>query len=93
MGTPASASVVAAKREAFLVGTTEQLVGNGTRPYIYRGNIAPLTADREVLEALGEASIAIAREFGLVGFNGLDFVIDGSTPYVLEVNPRPTGAM
>lgn len=92
-GTPASASVVATGEEAWLVGTTEQLVGDGKRPYIYRGNIAPLTADREVLEAVEEASLAIAREFGLVGFNGLDFMIDGATPYVLEVNPRPTGAM
>ncbi|MBI4344618.1 MAG: ATP-grasp domain-containing protein [Euryarchaeota archaeon] len=92
-GTPASASVVATGGEAWLVGTTEQLVGDGKRPYIYRGNIAPLKADGEVLEAMEETSIAITRGFGLVGYNGLDFMIVGATPYVLEVNPRPTGAM
>ena len=92
-GTLASASVVATGGEAWLVGTTEQLVGDGKRPYIYRGNIAPLAADGEVLEAMEETSIAIAREFELVGYNGLDFMIDGATPYVLEVNPRPTGAI
>lgn len=92
-GTPASTSVVATGGEAWLVGTTEQLVGDGKRPYIYRGNIAPLAADGEVLEAMEETSIAIAREFGLVGYNGLDFMIVGATPHVLEVNPRPTGAM
>ncbi|MGH8630643.1 MAG: ATP-grasp domain-containing protein, partial [Burkholderiales bacterium] len=30
---------------------------------------------------------------GLTGLNGIDFVLDGDTPYVLEINPRPTATV
>ena len=32
---------------------------------------------------------ALTESFGLVGLNGIDFIVQNSIPFLLEVNPRP----
>ena len=36
-----------------------------------------------------EAIEALTESFGLVGLNGIDFIVQNSIPFLLEVNPRP----
>ena len=36
---------------------------------------------------------AVTEAFGLVGLNGIDFVLREGEPYVLEINPRYSASM
>jgi predicted ATP-grasp superfamily ATP-dependent carboligase len=62
-------------------------------PYCYGGAVT--CADL----ALGVATLVtqwvdrLVAASGLKGINGLDFVVDGDLPFVLEVNPRPTATI
>jgi len=97
-GVAASVSVVADGEEAVGVSANEQLIGTdwlGGTGFRYCGNISPLdpsidaSAKREMMD-IGEE---IAVRLGLVGSNGIDFIITESGPVVLEVNPRFQGSL
>ena len=98
-GTPGSASFVAGSGRAALLGVTEQLAGFrelGGSAFRYGGNIAG--PPRRVLPGpalaiLERAGGAIARHFDLRGLFGVDFILHGGVPYLLEVNPRYTASM
>lgn len=40
-----------------------------------------------------DAALALTRALGLVGLNGIDFVVDGQDWWLLELNPRPTATL
>jgi predicted ATP-grasp superfamily ATP-dependent carboligase len=42
---------------------------------------------------MGAIASALTKAFGLVGLNGIDFVLRAGEPYVLEVNPRYAASM
>jgi predicted ATP-grasp superfamily ATP-dependent carboligase len=90
-GVSASAAFLADGRRSVLLGWSEQLHRPGS--FRYAGNLVPLagseTARREV-DAIAEA---LTREYGLRGLNGFDFVLRGSRPVVVEVNPRYCASM
>ncbi|MBX6314815.1 MAG: ATP-grasp domain-containing protein [Isosphaeraceae bacterium] len=80
---------------ARLLGVTQQLHGpRGTKEeFLYRGSIGPwpvAPATRDTLEQIGHL---VGREFGLVGLFGIDFVLQGVTPWPLEINPRYTASI
>jgi len=57
-------------------------------PYAYAGAINKVKLDAEIqVKALQYAKV-IAKEFGLVGLNSIDFICTDNSVYVLEVNPR-----
>lgn len=85
-GTPISTCIVGNGNQCTFLGATEQITSNG---YLYRGNIAPLKITKEI----EDISVTIGEMFGLAGVNGIDFMLSEDGPYVLEVNPRLTGAM
>lgn len=58
-------------------------------PFRYGGAVLPAAVPASLADRLAEATRRIAAEFGLVGLNSLDLLIDGETVTVLEVNPRP----
>lgn len=87
-GKAVSTSVLCSQDECIFIGATEQLIGDVTGKFRYCGNIAPA----EIEEELEEITIKIAEAFKLKGSNGIDFIVSEG-PYVLEVNPRLTGAM
>jgi len=99
-GRPCSVAFAADGRRGVILGISEQLVGRGefgATGFRYCGNLFPLTADgvdlsrlRTRLQALVDR---LVDRFGLRGVGGVDFVLDGQDPVVLEVNPRYTGAM
>lgn len=90
-GVPGSAVFVADGREAVLLGWSEQLHAPNT--FRYGGNLFPLEAPPATIEELRRLAQALTGKFGLVGLNGIDFVLQGSRPAVLEVNPRYSGSM
>ncbi|MDH5449298.1 MAG: ATP-grasp domain-containing protein [Candidatus Bathyarchaeota archaeon] len=97
-GTPASASLISSANGAVALTLNEQLLGveavGQEEPFGYCGNIVPLVMSRAVTENCKAIVERIAARFGLVGSNGVDFVISQEgTPYVIEVNPRFQGTL
>jgi uncharacterized protein len=90
-GVPASAAFVADGRRAVLLGWSEQL--HAPTAFRYGGNVLPLTAPTATLEELRYLIQALTERFGLVGLNGVDFVLQDTRPAVVEVNPRYSASM
>jgi predicted ATP-grasp superfamily ATP-dependent carboligase len=90
-GELASACFVADGRQASLLGLTRQYTGesglnapqNG-----WCGNVAPWN-DPFLEPIILKAVNVLTAHFGLVGLNGIDFILQNNVPYLLEVNPRP----
>jgi predicted ATP-grasp superfamily ATP-dependent carboligase len=84
-GVPGSIVFAADGRSVCPLGFTRQLVATDFR---YVGNILVPPIDEAV--AIAET---VTREFGLVGVNGVDFILSRGRPVPIEVNPRFTAAM
>lgn len=85
-----SVSFLADGHEARIVGfNTLWTAADQRRGFSYGGavNRAPLAAAQR--ERLGAHVQALVAELGLIGLNGLDVVMAGGEPLVLELNPRP----
>lgn len=93
LGRPTSVSVIGNGREARTIAVNEQLVGvpwAGAKGFRYTGNITPLQ-----LPNFGIAEMAedIVSELGLLGSNGVDFLLTKHGPVVVEVNSRFQGSL
>lgn len=92
-GLPVSAVFVAHASGTLLAGVTLQLTGYAGSNFAYRGTLAPWPVserERAGIMSLGEL---LAREFGLVGLFGVDLILQGETPWPVEVNPRYTASV
>ena len=93
-GIPASVTFLADGRQAVVLGTSRQLTGiQGSQPFIYAGNIVPfdisfLQGLRTFEEDLIRICKHLAWAFSLRGVNTLDFMVNSSGIWVLELNPR-----
>lgn len=93
-GIPASVTFLANGRQAAVLGTSHQLTGiQGSQPFIYTGNIVPfdtslLPGYRTFNNDLIRISNHLTSKFGLRGVNTLDFIVNSSGIWVLELNPR-----
>ncbi len=89
-GIDASTSILSNGDEAKCLTINEQIIGDKRlgvpRPFGYCGNVIPLNKP-EFENQISEASKAICEEIGLVGSNGVDFVLS-DRPYLMEINPR-----
>lgn len=92
-GSPVSATVIGTGKDCFFLGATLQLIGDSQSRYRYVGNIAPLEAGGETLDNIKRISCRVARAFELRGSNSIDFILRDEEVYVIEVNPRISGAM
>jgi predicted ATP-grasp superfamily ATP-dependent carboligase len=97
-GTPASVSVIADGEEAVTISANEQLIGTswlGGSGFRYCGNISPLdlATDDPTLAEMTEVAEEIAVGLGLLGSNGIDFIVTEAGPVILEVNPRFQGSL
>jgi uncharacterized protein len=96
-GTPGSIVFVAARGRAVPIGLTRELVGEdafGVSGYRYCGNLLSAAGeDDDVLRAAQRLAAAVSEEFGLVGVNGIDFVVRDGLPYAIEINPRWCASM
>ena len=94
-GIHASVSTISTKKAAVAVSVNEQLLGlealSAPAPFVYCGNITPfVTKFSDVLCSIAEY---LTGELGLIGSNGVDFVITDDGPCVIEVNPRLQGSL
>ena len=98
-GIPGSVAFVAAGGRAAPLGLSLQLVGDaalGADGYRYCGSIrvAPgATFSHRTRELALQLAECAARELGLAGVNGIDFVVRDGTPYPIEINPRGSASM
>jgi predicted ATP-grasp superfamily ATP-dependent carboligase len=92
----ASVAFVADGQRAVLLGVSRGLAGDpafGARGHRYCGSVYPFSVDSTVLDRMGAIAAAVTGAFGLVGLNGIDFVLRGGEPFVLEINPRYSASM
>ncbi len=97
-GTAASASVIGTGRESTVLTINEQILGDhqlgAQNRFTYCGNIVPLDAQHDSLKRCQSISTEVSNIFGLIGSNGIDFVLDEfGIPWVVEVNPRFQGTI
>ena len=74
---------------------TRQLSGDpafGATGFAYCGSILEPHHPELFANACALAAV-VTREFALRGVCGVDFIARGTTPYAIEVNPRPTASM
>lgn len=79
-----------------LLGITRQWVGLSEAcapPFAWCGALTPVSLPNNALETMQSVGARLAMEAGLCGLFGCDFVVDGETPWLTEVNPRYTAAM
>jgi predicted ATP-grasp superfamily ATP-dependent carboligase len=98
-GRAAAAAYLVTADGSRLVGLSRQLVGRGwchARPFSYCGSIDldPAAVPARLSGQFERLGGLLAERFGLVGFVGVDLVIDrAGRLWVIEVNPRPTAAL
>jgi predicted ATP-grasp superfamily ATP-dependent carboligase len=87
-GSSFSALFIGGKSGAVFVGVTRQLIGIAGFPFAYRGSIGPLLTTQDLNSKLLRLGNALALDFGLVGWFGVDYIVHGGDPWPVEVNPR-----
>jgi len=95
VGDAFSCLFLAAGDDARVLGFSRQIVrALGGRPFVYRGGVGPVALPTAAGEQIADAALNLTRALGLVGLNGIDFVLDtAGLPWLLELNPRPTAAI
>jgi len=101
-GVAASLVFCASGVEAVPFGFSTLLAGDpafGASGFKYCGNIlgrlphVTTAVWRAVLAGATQAAQVLTATFGLRGVNGLDCIVSGDTPFVIELNPRFTASM
>jgi uncharacterized protein len=95
-GLPASVSVIGNGREARAIAENEQLIGlawAGADGFRYSGNITPLSYSQRGVGDMAEMAEEIIAGLGLVGSNGVDFLLTEGGPVPVEVNSRFQGSL
>jgi uncharacterized protein len=90
-GTLMSACFLADGKNALLLGLTRQYAGIrelNAAPFAWCGNVTS-TDDRELNTLVFAAIQTLVQIFGLIGLNGMDFIVNPEGPVLLEINPRP----
>ncbi len=65
---------------------------NPLGPFQYCGSIGPVKLAASTQEELRRLGSWLADQFGLRGMFGVDFVLNGNRPWLIEVNPRYTAS-
>lgn len=93
-GVPMSATFVANGRDAVLLGFNAQTARPiGDRPFVFCGVVGPVPVNDAVQRELTAITRLLAAVFRLRGLGSLDFLLDGDTVAVLELNPRPPASL
>ncbi len=93
VGLPASVSVIGNGSQARAIAVNEQLIGvpwAGAKGFRYSGNITPLAPPQC---GIGQMAEDIISKLGLLGSNGVDFLLTEKGPIVVEVNSRFQGSL
>lgn len=95
-GVPASASVICDGSDARTIAVNEQLSGAAwlnADGFRYCGNITPLDVEENTRGRIARIAEEIVAGLGLVGSNGVDFILTENDAVVIEVNPRFQGSL
>jgi uncharacterized protein len=101
-GKACSASFVANGKDCVVLGITEQLIGIpelGAADFRYCGNLLPLGEMQNpdvacnLFAQVKRLAQYLTQVYGLVGLNGIDFILDEDRLYATEVNPRYSASM
>lgn len=93
-GTPMSALFLADGRCARVLGIAEQRIRPlGRRRWVFHGGVGPARVSARVSAQIADFAERISAALGLVGLNGIDFMLDGEAPSLIELNARPTAAI
>jgi predicted ATP-grasp superfamily ATP-dependent carboligase len=90
-GTSISATFVANRETATLLGVTRQLLADNSFRYV--GSIGPLSlseSNRRQFELVGQI---LAAEFQLTGLFGVDAIMNDAGVWPVEINPRYTASV
>jgi predicted ATP-grasp superfamily ATP-dependent carboligase len=90
-----SVCFVADGRRSRLLGISRQyagVAGLGAPSFYWCGNVAPYQ-DALLKKTISRAVERLIDRTGLIGVNGIDFIIHDDQIFFLEVNPRWTGSM
>jgi predicted ATP-grasp superfamily ATP-dependent carboligase len=89
-GRPVSALFVGNGTEARVLGFSEQWTAPSRRGlWRYGGAVRPAALAAGTARQMVAAVKRVTGEFGLKGLGSADFLVDGETALLLEVNPRP----
>lgn len=78
----------------FRLGVNEQwTASHPALPFLYSGAVGGVRLPEPVLAGLDQLLDRLVAATGIVGLNGLDFLLEGAEPSILELNPRPTATL
>lgn len=81
-------------RRGFRLGVNEQwTASHPALPFLYSGAVGGVPLPAPLLAGLDQLLDRLVAATGIVGLNGLDFLLEASEPLVLEINPRPTATL
>lgn len=90
-GDARSVTFLADGRRALVLGFNRQWTApRPGRPYLYGGAVGGWRPAARLRREIEQALDELVRWTGLVGLNGLDFIVHEGQWLVLELNPRPT---
>jgi predicted ATP-grasp superfamily ATP-dependent carboligase len=90
-GDSRSVTFLADGRRARVLGFNRQWTApRRGRPYLYGGAVGGLRPGARLRREIEEALDSLVLRTGLVGLNGLDFILHDGRWLALELNPRPT---
>lgn len=93
-GPAMSVLFLADRREWRIVGVARQIVRPLCgHPYVYRGGIGPVVLPPGARLRLEAMLGRLVSGLGLCGLNGIDFILSGDEPLLIELNPRPTATL
>ncbi len=96
IGEHASSSVISTKHESKALTVNQQILGstelNQFEPFGYCGNVVPIYSLTSI-DYYRSVVERVVSHFGLVGSNGVDFVVSQDIPFIIEVNPRFQGTL
>jgi predicted ATP-grasp superfamily ATP-dependent carboligase len=88
-----SALYIGDRSKARLIGTTRQLIGINDFPFAYVGSVGPIPVPTPLAARLVDLGDALAGEFGLAGWFGVDYIVRDGIPWPVEINPRYTASL
>ncbi|HEX3382112.1 MAG TPA: ATP-grasp domain-containing protein [Paraburkholderia sp.] len=93
-GRSLSALFIGAHGGAHLIGFAEQLTcAIDDLRFVHAGSIGPIDLPPALAAQVQQALDALCARTGLVGINSCDFLSDGTTFDVLEINARPSSTL
>jgi predicted ATP-grasp superfamily ATP-dependent carboligase len=93
-GRVVSALFLANGRRAWVLGYNELLrQGSAGLPFHYAGAVSCARIGMAARRELGARLDELVAATGMVGLNGVDFVVGKDRYFVLEINPRPTATL